>query len=419
MPKNSAGIIKLLPLFLIILIDVMGMVLVLPVLVPLILKVDGSIVSPTMSLIMRDFTYGLTLALYPFTMFFSTPVLGDLSDKFGRKKILLLCLLLTTIGYFVSAIGIYYHDVLLFLFSRMITGLAAGTQSIASAALIDLSDSSTKTRNLSGIVLVGSIGIIIGPLMGGLTAEKDLLSWFSYETPFIIAACLSLLNAVLLQFSYQETHVTQSGHKIQLSKGFVLFLGAFKEPKFRLLAITTFCFVLAWCLYYQAISWLFMQTFHYSVGQLGVFIGYIGIIFAFASTFVTRITERFFAHEVNTYLFFAMLMMIANIGCVLSSHVAPQWFWVILNASGNIVCYTLALSLFSNLVSEDAQGWIMGVVGSICAITWTFGGLIAGPLGYLDIRLPIITSAILSLTCFITMFLYKRLYYHRASSDVG
>ena len=317
---------------------------------------------------------------------------------------------------FLGALGIYQHSLLAFLLSRAITGLAAGTQPIASAALIDLSDASTKTRNLSGIVLMSSIGVIIGPLLGGLTAEKNLYSWFSYETPFVCAGILSLLNAFVLQLTYQETYQSKTDHRILLTKGFRLFMGAFKEPKFRLLSITTFCFVLAWCLYYQAISWLFMQTYHYNVGELGMFIGYIGVIFAFASTFVTRITERFFAHEINTYLFFVFLMAIANIGCVMSHQAQSQWYWVILNASGNIVCYTLALSLFSNSVDEDAQGWIMGVVGAICAITWAFGGLIAGPLGYLNTRLPIMTSALLAMISLITMYLYKRNYFTPTSS---
>ena len=100
MPKSISNIFTLIPLFMVILLDVMGVVLVLPVLVPLILQVDGSIVSPNMSALMRDFMYGFALALFPMFMFFSTPVLGDLSDKFGRKKILLFCLVLTACAYF-------------------------------------------------------------------------------------------------------------------------------------------------------------------------------------------------------------------------------------------------------------------------------------------------------------------------------
>jgi MFS transporter, DHA1 family, tetracycline resistance protein len=407
MSKDQSNSLTLLPLLMVILMDVMGVILVLPVLVPLILQVHGSIVAPGTSVFMRDFLYGFSLSLFPMFMFFSTPVLGDLSDKFGRKKILLLCLVLTATGYFLGAIGIYYNNLFLFLFSRVVTGLAAGTQPIASAAIIDLSNALTKRRNLSSIVLVSSIGIIIGPLLGGITAEKSLLSWFSYETPFILAGLLSLLNALLLQCTYRETHFADKSHQVQLTKGFVLFISAFRESKFRLLAITCFCFVLAWSLYYQAISWLFMQQYHYTVGRLGVYIGYIGIIFVFASMVVTRVAERFFAHEVNTYLFFVFLMVVANIGCVLSVNETPQWFWVIFNATGNVVCYTLSLSLFSNLVNAEAQGWIMGVVGAICAITWTIGGLISGPLGYIDIRLPIAIAAVLSLISFIIMMVYK------------
>ena len=418
MTKIDSNKISLLPLLMVILMDVMGVILVLPVLVPLILQVHGSIVSPDTSVLMRDFLYGFSLALFPMFMFFSTPILGDLSDKFGRKKILLFCLVLTAGGYFLGALGIYDNNLFLFLFSRVVTGLAAGTQPIASAAIIDLSNPLTKTKNLGYIVLVSSIGIIIGPMLGGITAEKSLLSWFSYETPFIVAGILSLLNAVMLQFTYEETHFADHGHKVQLTKGFVLFISAFRESKFRLLAITCFCFVLAWCLYYQAISWLFMQNYHYTVGRLGLFIGYIGVIFVFASMVVTRVAQRIFAHDIQTYLFFVFLMAIANIGCVLSVNETPQWFWVIFNASGNVVCYTLALRLFSDSVDESAQGWIMGVVGAICAVTWTIGGMISGPLGYIDIRLPILVSALLSLISFVIMMIYKKNHFVKPATKV-
>src|SRR5579885_851404 len=93
LPKSKSTLMTMLPLFMVILIDVMGIVLVLPVLTLLILQPDSGMVSAGTSPFLRDFYYGLAMALYPLFMFFSTPILGDLSDKF-RKNILLLCLLI-------------------------------------------------------------------------------------------------------------------------------------------------------------------------------------------------------------------------------------------------------------------------------------------------------------------------------------
>jgi DHA1 family tetracycline resistance protein-like MFS transporter len=412
MQTNKTGFLSLLPLYMVILLDVMGVVLILPVLTPLILQVDGSILPAGTSLFLRDVLYGFALAVFPLFMFFSTPILGDLSDKFGRKKILLLCLFAGAISYLISAIGVIMHSLFVLILGRVIAGLAAGTQPIASAAIIDFSDAHTKTRNLGWIVLVSSIGIIIGPLVGGITSEKSLISWFGYETPFLVASVLALLNAIYLYFSYAEIAPIKSKVPVKISKGFVLFIAAFTEQKFRLLSFTYFSFILAWSLYFQAISWFFMQNYQYSSGKLGLFIGYIGVVFVIATTFIVHVAMKFFDDEMKTFLFFVALMAIANIGCAFSTSELSQWLWVILNATSNVICYTVSLSLFSNLAGKDSQGWIMGVAGSLAAITWTVGGVIAGPLGYLDIRVPLLTAGIFCIISFVLMLLYQRTHHN-------
>ncbi|MBV9575381.1 MAG: hypothetical protein JO149_02020, partial [Gammaproteobacteria bacterium] len=82
--------------------------------------------------------------------------------------------------------------------------------------------------------------------------------------------------------------------------------------------------------------------------------------------------------------------------------------WVILNAASDVICFTVALSIFSNLANHESQGWIMGVTGSIGAITWTIAGLIAGPLGYTSIYTPLWVAGILCLISFGLMLVYKR-----------
>lgn len=400
--SSTKNFLSLLPLLMVVLIDVMGLVLVFPVLAPLLLQTDSGLVPAGTSVMWRDFLYGFTIALFPLFMFFSTPVLGDLSDKFGRKKILLVCLIACTISYIVSAVGIYIHDLFTFLLGRAIAGLAAGTQPIAAAAIIDMSTEHNKTRNLSWVVLVSSVGLILGPLLSGVTADVN------YQLPFYIAAALSLLNAILLQFSYQENYQVQTSHKIQLLKGFMLFVAAFSEKKFRLLSFVCFCLILAWSLYFQIIGWFFMEEFHYDVNQLGLFIGYIGVIFVFTTSVLLKHLLKIFSDASQACLFFVFLMGLAMLGCTLTESAFSQWWWAIPISGSEIICYTLFMDLFSGLANKDAQGWIMGVMGSIMAITWTVGGLIAGPLGYLNIRAPFWTAGVLCFISFFLLWLYRR-----------
>jgi len=409
MPSEKlAKALSLLPLFMVILLDVMGIILVMPVITPLILDQASTLIAPHSSVLWRDFMYGFALALFPFFMFLSTPILGDLSDRFGRKKILLLCLIVNAMGCALSALAIGLNSLSLLLISRAVAGLAAGTQPIATAGILDGSAKKNRTKNLSSVVLAVSIGLILGPLLGGITAEKSLISWFDYKIPFVAASLLSLINAVFLQLAYGEKKVLRSKQPIQLTRGFILFMTAFSEKKFRLLSIITFSFVLSWSLYYQTINWFLNQHYQYSVGKLGLFVGFIGIIFAFTSTFGIRICSKLCSNEVTIFAAAVFVMMIGNFGAAMSSGEIAQWFWVIFVATSDVICYTLSMSIFSHQAGQEAQGWVMGVTGAIYAMTWTVGGLIVGPLGAIEIHVPFWVGGFLCLISFILTWIYQR-----------
>ena len=406
--EKKAGRLSLLSLFIVIFLDVAGVILVLPILTPLILKTDSSLVPLHTSIFYRDFLYGFALALYPLFMFFSTPILGDLSDKFGRKKILLLCAGGSALSYVVSALGILYGSLTTFLLGRVLGGLAAGTQPIATAAIIDVSDYHSKTKNLAWVVFTTSLGLILGPTIGGVTAETQVSGWFGYETPFFLAAIVNVLNALFLLFSYQEQPFVKRDHVLRLTKGFSLFVSAFSERRFCLLSSLYFCFVLAWSLYYQTINWFFMARFHYNTAQLGFFVTFIGVVFAVMSSIVARFILKWFSHETSAFAFFIFTMGIANIGAALSHGELAQWLWAILNASSDVICLTISLSVYSSLANHESQGWIMGVTGAIGSLTWSIGALLSGPLGYINIHAPMWAAGVLCFISFTLMSLYRR-----------
>jgi MFS transporter, DHA1 family, tetracycline resistance protein len=153
-----------------------------------------------------------------------------------------------------------------------------------------------------------------------------------------------------------------------------------------------------------------MEKYHYTVGQLGVFVGFIGVIFALMSSIGVRFVLKLFSNETITFTFFILMMAIANIGAAVSQGEMSQWLWVILNAAGDVICFTTSLAIFSNLADKEAQGWIMGVTGAIGAMTWTVGGIIAGPLGYINISVPFWVAGGLCLISFILIIIYQRIH---------
>jgi DHA1 family tetracycline resistance protein-like MFS transporter len=146
---------------------------------------------------------GLTLAAYPFAQFFGSPILGSLSDRFGRKKLLILTMVGTGIGYLLSGLAIAHHQVSLLILSRVMTGFFEGNMGIAQASISDLKID--KHDGLGAILAASSFGYLVGPLIGGFLCDKQLVGWFGYAVPFYFGTVMALLLGIFVTFCYQET----------------------------------------------------------------------------------------------------------------------------------------------------------------------------------------------------------------------
>ncbi|MGE3919394.1 MAG: MFS transporter [Gammaproteobacteria bacterium] len=194
-----------LPLFLVILIDGVGLGLIAPVLTQMVIGDDSNFLPHTVSSHYRYLMYDIIFSSFMFCWFFGAAFLGDLSDQIGRKKSLFICLTGTFIGYLLSAFSILLSSVLIFILGRIISGLTAGSQSIAQAAIIDLSTDEHKARNIGIMLFFASLGFILGPLIGGFFSNPAIVHWFNTITPFYIAAGLAFLNIILLWIFFRET----------------------------------------------------------------------------------------------------------------------------------------------------------------------------------------------------------------------
>ncbi|RUS69190.1 hypothetical protein EGW08_023048, partial [Elysia chlorotica] len=100
------------------------------------------------------------------------PVLGELSDKFGRKKLLIIALFLTSFAYVLSAISVYMCSYLFFMISRLLSGMVGGAFEIAQATVIDVSSKKNKAKNLGYITMAASLGFVVGPIVTSLTTNS-------------------------------------------------------------------------------------------------------------------------------------------------------------------------------------------------------------------------------------------------------
>jgi MFS family permease len=170
-----------------------------PIFPPLFLHSSALIPGHSWAADNRNLLLGLTLAVYPLGQFIGSPVIGAMSDKYGRKNILLLTLTGTMLGYVSSAAALQTGMLWLLILSRFATGLAESNLALAQSIIADLDIN--KHKGFGGIVMASSIGYVVGPMIGGFLSDGSLFSWFNAATPFYIAA---ILSAFTLYFAYKQ-----------------------------------------------------------------------------------------------------------------------------------------------------------------------------------------------------------------------
>lgn len=385
MPKNQ--LINILPLFMVIFFDTVSGTLIGPILPSLFVAGPHSILPADTSGQARYFLFGLTGAIFFIALFFSSPILGDLADRSGRKKILLISLLGALIGYLLSVISLVFHIVSLLLLGRFIAGLTAGSISAAKAAVIDISTDETRTTNIGYVLLALSLGTIIGPLISGILSNPEWVSWFNLSTPLYAAAILSLLNIFYLQYGFREVY-TPVDKPIEILSGLTSFASSFLTPGIRGVAVSFIFLQLGWSIYVQFISLYLALRYQFNPHEIGIYMGLTGVGFALAFCYILTFLTRHFALR-HIAIGTISLIIISMLSIVLAKTVNVAWAFCIPAATCLAISYSVLISLFSEAVSKDKQGWIMGVAGAISAFAFGASGLIAGILVDIDVSAPL------------------------------
>ncbi len=186
-----------------------GITMSLPILSPLFLDPAYSHVFPIpYSESVRSILLGCIIAVYPLGQFIGSPLLGAISDSKGRKKALLFTLIGATVGYFFTGVGLFTEDLWLVALSRFITGILEGNLAIARSIALDVNES--KKHTIFGkISASASVGLMVGPLLGGIFSNHEYCPFFHFWTPFFVAGLLSLF-AFLLAAAFLDESLTTS-----------------------------------------------------------------------------------------------------------------------------------------------------------------------------------------------------------------
>lgn len=381
--------------------DSMGIGLIMPVMPELIREIEGTDIG-------NAAVWGGVLAtIFAVMQFFFGPVIGSLSDRFGRRPILLISLVVMAFDYVLMAIA---STMWLLIIGRIIGGITAATQSTAAAYMADISKPEEKAANFGLIGAAFGVGFVLGPIIGGVLAE------YGTRAPFWAAAALAAANAVFGYFVLPETVTDRIRRPFSLKRANPF--GAFKHignlPGLKPMMVILFVYAIAFFVYPGVWAYYGTLQFGWSPGMIGLSLGVFGIGIAVVQGLLIRPILNFMG-ERNAVIFGLSIDVLAF---VLLGFVTNGWVALALTpltALGSIAGPALQ-GIMSRTASDDQQGELQGTIASINAVATIAAPLIMTQTFFYFTRedatlflpgAPFLLSAVLTVGC-VAVFIVAR-----------
>ena len=364
-------------------IDVLGIGIIIPVL-PFYVESFGA----------SAFIVTLLFAVFSFFSFFSAPFLGALSDKIGRRPVLIASIFSTALGWVTFAAA---HSIIWLFIGRIIDGAAAGNFPIAQSYLLDIAkDDKEKTTNLGLIGAIFGVGLIIGPALGGL------LSSISLSLPFWIVGGLALINGIMAIINLPETKANkETEKKIELNP-FKPLIKALGNGKLRPNFIAWFLMGCALAIQQSIFSLYLSQEFNFGSIAIGLFMTGSGMILIFNQAFALKnIWLKNFSEE---SLAVGLMLVLATGFCLMGISYLVFFFVGMFGISlSQSVLRAVITSQIAKKGGGENHGAILGVMNSVMSLAMIVGPLLAGWLFTIRNNSPFWVAAIASLAAFLIL----------------
>lgn len=361
-------------------VDMLGYGILIPVIPQLLGNENSSfsVLPAGMSVQQGYILLGFLVASYPMMQFIATPILGQISDRFGRKKVLAVALTGTCLSYAAFAIGVITRNIPLLFASRIFDGLTGGNISVAQAAIADISTPENRARNFGFIGAAFGLGLIIGPYIGGKLSDPNLVSWFNPATPFWFAAGLSFINIISVLFLFPETLVgIRKKFNIQWFRSVKNIIAAYGMKTLRVPFISSFLFQAGFSFFITFFSIYLIRKFDFTQGNIGDFFAYIGVWTVFSQVFVNSNASRWLKEY--------DILKISLIGLAgsIALFFVPSTGWGLLFIVPFFAMFiglvqANFLSLISRSVGPERQGEILGVNSSINTLGQSLPPILSG-----------------------------------------
>lgn len=382
----------LLTIFITVFIDLLGVGIVIPVIAPLILDATHHMLPIDMPMDTRTIVLGFLIASFPLAQFFGAPMLGALSDRYGRRKLLAISLVGTVIGYVLFATAILQQNIYLLFASRILDGFSGGNISIALSSISDFSDEKSKARNFGMVGAAFGLGFILGPFIGGKLADPTIISWFNAATPFFFAAILAFLNLLFVLFAFPETLRAKRNTKVSMFTGIENIGKAFRLSHLRTIFLVVFLITVGFNFFTQFFQVFLISKFDYKISQIADIFAFIGIWIVVAQGALQRPLSK--KYDPLSIIQISALLLGMTLPLLLLPSESKYIFYVLpFIAMFQGLTQPNINSIVSSQAGKDEQGQILGINQSIQSLGMAIPPIIASYINIVNINLPIATAS--------------------------
>lgn len=360
LPKRTPGPLALTFIFITVFLDVTGFGIIIPVLPKLLMELTGEGISQA------AIWGGIMMFIYASMQFLFAPILGNLSDHFGRRPVLLVSMFGFAAEYFVMGIA---PTITWLVIARIMLGAFGATTTTANAYIADVSPPEKRAANFGILGVAFGLGFIFGPMIGGVLGE------YGPRVPFFVACGLAFANFLYGAIVLPETLKREDRRKFTLKRANPV--GAWREMRRYPIVIGLVGALVLYQFAHDAnpAVWTYytMLKFDWSESQVGLSLAVVGIFTALVQGVLIRIVIPKFGEKAAAYA-----GLLAGALGFIGFALAPAG-WVMLAILGPWALIGLAMpamrGIMSNEVPDNAQGELQGAIASLFSVTAIFSPL--------------------------------------------
>lgn len=348
-----------------------------------------------------DFSIGFVVAVFSFTQIIFNPLFGQLSDRIGRRPVILASLFLTGISYLIFAYSTTY---LLLLLARIIGGIGGSSISVAQAYIADITTKETRVKGMGLIGTAFGLGFVFGPLIGGFLSE------YGYAVAGFASSAFSFFAFILALFMLPESIIKWKSSRAEKRKifDFSYLVKLIQNPNIGIMIIIFFIITFSMANIYGTFSLLGYKYYNFSDQQNGYLFGIMGMVSVTVQGWLINIMARFISEK--SLISFGTIFMIIGLGLMpYGSSFIYMAIIVSVLALGTGILQPTILSLISRFTAENEQGLVLGINQSVSAFARVLGPIWGGfAFNYIGFQFPFLTGALFTFfTLLISIFILK------------